>query len=182
MSSLALPIAARPARPLRRPAADLSPAFRAALAVGAGVVMLPILLALARVLTGAAPGAAAFREVALSIHLATVIPAIPLGAFVLVKRKGSPRHRLLGKVWLVLMIVAATSALWIRHLNNGSLSPIHLLVPVVLFGSWRAVTTARRGDIRAHRRVLVLIFVGALLIPAVTAFVPGRLMWVWLTA
>lgn len=177
MTTLALQPATRPTR---RPAADLSPALRTFLATGAAVVTLPVVAALARTLTGATPGAGALKEVALAIHLATVIPAIPLGAYVLLKRKGTPRHRLLGKLWMVLMVVAAVSALWIRHLNNGSFSAIHLLIPVVLIGCWRAVSTARRGDIIAHRRGLLLLFVGALLIPAVTAFAPGRLMWTWL--
>ena len=110
------------------------------------------------------------------------LSAIPLGGWRLLKHKGSPRHRLLGKLWLAMMVVAATSALWIRHLNDGRFSAIHLLVPVGLVGSWRAVATARRGNIYAHRRVLLLMFVGGLLIPAVTAFVPGRLMWLWLVA
>lgn len=181
MTTLTLNAAATTA-PRRRPAADLGPGFRAFLAIGAGVVLLPILVALARVLTGHAPEGGALKAVALSIHLATVIPAIPLGAWVLLQRKGGPRHRLLGKVWLALMLAAAISAWWIRQVNHGGLSFIHLLVPMVLFGSWRAVATAKRGDIVAHRRVLVGMFVGALLIPAVTAFAPGRLMWMWLFA
>lgn len=169
----------RPARP-RRPAADLSAGARTFLATGAAVVTLPILWALARALTGFAPHAGALREVALAIHLATVVPAIPLGAWVLMGRKGSARHRLLGKIWLALMVVAAVSAIWIRHLNDGGFSAIHLLVPVVLVASWRAVASARAGNIAAHKRGLLLLFVGGLLVPAVTAFVPGRLMWMWL--
>lgn len=176
MTSLAL---SRPT-PTRRPAADLTAGFRLFLATGAAVVTLPILYALARAATGVAPGGGALKEVALAVHLATVVPALPLGAFVLLGRKGDPRHRLLGRVWLCLMLVAAISALGIRHINNGSFSAIHLLVPVVLVGSWRVVATARRGDIRAHRRTILLMFTGGLLLPAVLAFAPGRLMWTWL--
>ena len=176
MSALAFPAA----RPARRPAADLSPGVRSFLAIGAVLVTLPILVALARALTGHAPHAGALREVALAIHLATVIPAIPLGGWVLLKRKGTARHRMFGKIWLALMVTAAVSAIWIKHLNNGQFSAIHLLIPVVLVGSWRVVSTARAGNIVAHRRGLLLLFTGALLIPAITAFVPGRLMWTWL--
>ena len=72
------------------------------------------------------------------------------------------------------------SAFWIRHLNDGGLSAIHLLIPVVLVASWRVIATARRGDIVAHRRVLLSLFVGGLLIPALVSFAPGRLMMLWL--
>lgn len=177
MSAIALPRRT----PARRPAGDLTPGVRALLATGAGLVSLPIAWALVRALTGAVP-VAALKEIALTIHLVSVVPAIPLGAWVLLARKGSPRHRSLGKLWLLLMIVAAVSAIWIRHLNRGGLSPIHLFVPLVLVGAWRAIATARRGDIVTHRRVLIGMFVGGLLVPAVTAFAPGRLLWLWLVA
>ena len=176
MSALSLPAA----RPARRPAADLGAGVRTFLATGAVLVTMAIMWALARALTGHAPHAGALREVALAIHLATVIPAIPLGGWVLLRRKGGARHRLLGKIWLALMVTAAVSAIWIRHLNDGRFSVIHLLVPVVLVASWRAVASAKAGNIVAHRRGLLLMFVGALLIPGLTAFVPGRLMWMWL--
>lgn len=179
MTALAIPTVARPSR---RRIADLSLATRSFLAIGAAVATAPILYALARALTGHAPHAGALKEVALAVHLLSVIPAIPLGAWVLLQRKGTPRHRVLGKLWLAMMIVAAVSAIGIRHLNGGSLSPVHLLVPLVLVGGWRAVAAARAGDIRAHRRVILSLFIGGLLIPAATAFAPGRLMWVWLTA
>lgn len=174
MSSLALP------RAVRRPAGDLPPAARAFLVTGAVLVTLAILLALSRALSGAAPGGGALKEVALVIHLLAVVPALPLGAWVLFARKGRARHRLLGRIWLVLMLAGALSALWIRHLDNGRLSWIHLLVPVVLVTAWRAIAKARRGDIAAHKRVLVSMFVGALIVPGLMAFIPGRLMWLWL--
>ena len=177
MSALSL---SRPAQSSRRPAADLPRGGRAFFATGAGVATLTIGAALVRTLTGQTPGAAALKEVALAIHLVSVVPALPLGAYVLLARKGTARHRLLGKLWLLLMIAAAMSALWIRHLNDGSFSAIHLLVPVVLVGGWRVVATARRGDIVAHRRVLLTLFVAGLLVPALFAFAPGRLMAVWL--
>ena len=174
MSTLAV------AHPVRRPAGDLRPGTRTFLATGAGLVTAAILLALARVLIGAAPGVAAFKEVALVIHLLAVVPALPLGAYVLLTRKGTARHRLLGKIWMLLMVVGALSALWIRHLNGGSLSWIHLLVPVVLVTAWRAIVRARAGDIAAHKRGLVILFVTGLILPGLLSFLPGRLMWVWL--
>ena len=37
------------------------------------------------------------------LHLATVVPAFAIGTWLLVRRKGSPSHRALGRVYLVLM-------------------------------------------------------------------------------
>ena len=36
-------------------------------------------------------------------HLATVLPAFFIGTFLLLNRKGTPRHKRLGRVYLVLM-------------------------------------------------------------------------------
>lgn len=176
MSSLALASTA----PRRRPAADLPRPLRTFLATGAGLVTVATGTALARVATGWAPYGFALREVALAIHLAAVLPAIPLGAWVLLAGKGGARHRMLGKVWLALMLVAALSALGIRHLNDGRLSPVHLLVPVVLVGAWRVISSARAGNLVRHRRAVVGLFAGGLLVPGLIAFMPGRLMWAWL--
>ena len=177
MTTLSLPYQTRP---LRRPAADLGHGTRIFLATGAGMVLILILCALARAAGGLAPHGAALKEAALAIHLAAVVPAIPLGAWVLFRRKGGARHRMLGKMWLALMVTGAVSALWIRHLSGGSLSAIHLLVPIVLVTAWRAVAAARRGDIVAHKRGLVILFTTGLLIPGLIALLPGRLMWLWL--
>lgn len=174
MSSLALP------RPVRRPAGDLPRGVRTFLATGAAIVTGLTGIALTRAIVGWAPYGFALKEVALAIHLAAVVPAIPLGGWVLFGRKGGARHKLLGKAWLALMVVAAVSALGIRHLNDGRLSVIHLLVPVVLAGAWRVIATARRGDLLKHRRVIIGLFVGGLLLPGLSAFIPGRLMWAWL--
>ena len=38
------------------------------------------------------------------LHLATVVPAFAIGTWLLVRRKGTPSHRALGRVYLVLMV------------------------------------------------------------------------------
>ena len=74
----------------------------------------------------------------------------------------------------------ALSALFIRQANDGQFSPIHLFVPMTLHGAWKAISTARRGDIAAHKKGLIGFYLGALTIPGLFAFMPGRLMATWL--
>lgn len=149
------------------------------MAVGAGFSVLSTMAA-ARAIGGWAPAHPAVHDLAVMTHLATVMPAVPLGAWLLLSRKGTPRHRQLGKVWLVLMVITAIASLFIRQLNAGSFSPIHLFVPLTLHGAWQAIATARRGDIAAHRKGLIGFYLGALTIPGIFAFIPGRLMGTWL--
>lgn len=120
-----------------------------------------------------------FAKLPIIIHVATVLPAIPLGGYVLLTRKGTPRHRMLGKIWLVLMLVTATSAIFIQ--SSGGFSFIHIFVPVTFHAAWKTIATARKGNIAAHKRHLVFTYLTALMIPGIFAFIlPGRLMNVML--
>ena len=64
---------------------------------------------------------------AVQLHLATVLVALAIGIVLLLGVKGRTMHRTLGWVWVVAMMTAAVSSLFIRMLNHGSLSFIHLL-------------------------------------------------------
>lgn len=159
---------------------DIGPRLRGVVGVvGVGLTSI-CLLALARAVAGLAPDAPGAHHLAVIVHLATVLPAVPLGAWLLLARKGTPRHKLLGKIWVGLMATTAVAALFVREINQGGLSPIHLLVPLTLHGAWQTIASARRGDTAGHKRALVRFYLTALVIPAALTFLPGRLMNVWL--
>ncbi len=158
---------------------DVPLAARIAAIVGGGTLGLASLYALLRAATGLAPAAPSAHDVAVAIHLMSVLPAIPLGLYVLLTRKGGARHRLLGRLWMALMVSTALSALFIRHLNHGGFSWIHIFVPATLVAAWAAIASARAGRIAEHRNRLIGMYVGALVIPGLFAFAPGRVMWIW---
>ena len=95
--------------------------------------------------------------VTVQIHVATVVPAFFLGAWqLLVSRKGSPSHRLIGKVYLTLMSVTAAVAFFIPSFSSFSvgagpirLGLIHLFIPLTVHGVWRTLEGAPR---RRHPR------------------------------
>jgi uncharacterized membrane protein len=95
----------------------------------------------------------------MAIHLATVIPAIALGAVQLSRPKGTAPHRLLGRVWVALMLVAAISSFWIRH--NG-FSWIHILSVVTLVSVVAGLAYARAGNRRAHLGCMIGAYSGSL--------------------
>lgn len=159
---------------------DLKPGTRAALIAAATVLGVITIVALGKASLGLVPSTQSARNIAVLIHLVTVIPAIPLGLYVLLSRKGTPTHKALGKFWLVLMGVTAIAALFIRQINDGSFSFIHLFVPLTLVGIWQVIASARAGRIADHRRHVVSMYIGALLIAGFTSFIPGRAMWHWL--
>ncbi len=176
MTALALPLPAA----ARANGFDLGPVARAAIGlVGVGFTT-ACALAAVRFAAGLAPEHPNTQNLAVMIHVATVLPAVPLGAWLMLARKGTPRHKALGKVWVLLMVITALSALFIRQINGGAFSPIHLFVPMTLHGAWKTVATARRGDIAAHKKALLGLYLGALTIPGLFAFMPNRLMGTWL--
>lgn len=114
----------------------------------------------------------------LTVHLCAVIPALPLGAYVLARRKGDARHKALGRLWALLMIVTALSSFGLHGLT-GRLSWIHLLSLVTLVTIPRGVIQAVRGDIPRHRRSMTLVYAG-LVGAGLFTFLPGRLLGAWL--
>lgn len=111
-------------------------------------------------------------EVALFIHLFTVIPAVPLGAFLLWRTKGDRIHRMLGRIWGALMMVTSLSTFWLQSLSGG-FSFIHLFAVLTLVSIPLAVWNARRGNIRAHRNAMRGVYAG-LVAAGLLALVPGR--------
>ncbi len=112
---------------------------------------------------------------AVQIHAVAAIAAILLGALVLFRRKGTPTHRLLGRVWAGLMVIAATSAIFINEIRLvGPFSPIHLFVIFTYAGLFTGIRDIRRGDVAAHQASMKSIYLGALLLAGAFTLLPGR--------
>lgn len=118
------------------------------------------------------------------LHLATVLPAFVIGAFQLVRRKGTPGHKLLGKIYMVLMLATGLITLAMpaevgpRFLNHFGF--IHIFSFLALFSVPAAYIAARRGYVRAHRMAMISLYVGGILVAGAFAFSPGRMLNEWL--
>ncbi len=114
---------------------------------------------------------------AVQIHVAAVLPAAVLGAYILLDRKGTPRHRLFGKIWMVLMVVTSLSSFFIHGINLFyGFSPIHLLSVFVLVGAWRTISAARAHNIRAHKASVIGMYLGGIVGAGLFTLIPGRIM------
>jgi uncharacterized membrane protein len=110
---------------------------------------------------------------AVAIHLATVLPALVLGLIVLMRRKGGMNHRVLGSIWMGMMVTTAVVTFWVRG-ENGAFSGIHLFSIGTLIAVPIAIWRVRVGDIRAHQQIMVSLYVG-LIVAGVFALDPNRL-------
>jgi uncharacterized membrane protein len=74
------------------------------------------------------------------------------------------------------MTITAVVAFFIRSLGRGSLTPIHLFIPLTLFGVINALWSARRGNVKGHRNAMLGLYFGGLIFAGALAFMPGRIM------
>lgn len=113
----------------------------------------------------------------IQIHAYFAVFALALGAFILLARKGTPRHKLLGRIWGLAMLITAISSFWINQIRLvGPFSPIHLLSVYAVYAVFEAVFAARRGDIKSHKKTMKALFVYGLILPGLLTFLPGRLL------
>jgi uncharacterized membrane protein len=120
-------------------------------------------------LLDAAPG--------LPLHGVAAMAAFVLGVVQLAAPKGTLPHRTIGWIWVGLMLTVAVSSFWIHQIRLvGPWSPIHLLSIFTLVMLPLAVWKAHRHQVADHRRIMILIFSGALVIAGLFTLVPGRIM------
>lgn len=114
---------------------------------------------------------------AIQIHVATALVALLLGTYLLIAPKGTGTHRMLGRIWIGVMVVTSLSSFFIHSLRlYFGFSPIHILSVLTLIGSWQAVVAARAGRIAEHRRHVGNLYSLALLTAGAFTLLPGRLM------
>ncbi len=122
---------------------------------------------------------------AIKAHFFTVVPAFVLGTWLLfASEKGSPRHRLVGKVYLALMSITALAATFIRSFSGWSIEVgpfrfglLHLFVVLTAWSVWTTLREVRKGNIAAHQGSMRGLYIGGLLIAGLLAFAPGRVMY-----
>ena len=118
---------------------------------------------------------------AVQLHVFTVVPAFVLGTWLIFfSRKGARRHRTVGYVYLGLMTVTAIAALFIHQIPSIDIvygfGPIHIFSLVTLSGVVGALRGARMHNVAMHKRSMLGVYIGGILIAGTFAFMPGRIM------
>lgn len=117
---------------------------------------------------------------AVQVHVATVLPAFILGSWqIFASRKGAHAHRVVGYIYLALMSATAISAIFVHEIMPDApfgFSPIHIFVPLTLFGVFGALYGARMHRVSLHKWSMIGTYVGGLLIAGAFTLAPGRIM------
>ena len=118
-------------------------------------------------------------SVPIYIHLFTAGAAAFLGPFIVFRKKGDARHKLLGRIWASLMIITAITSVFIRSPGQGiagtGFSYIHIFTVWTLVNVPLAIWAIRNGNVRAHRGAMLGLYLGLLIAGGFT-FLPGRLL------
>jgi uncharacterized membrane protein len=114
---------------------------------------------------------------AIPVHAFAAMAAFALGLVQFALPKGTLPHRTVGWIWVALMAAVAVSSFWIHQIRLvGPFSPIHLLSILTLVMLPLAVWRAHTHKVAAHRRAMIALFAGALLIAGLFTLLPGRIM------
>lgn len=122
------------------------------------------------------------------IHLASMMVVMALTVPMLLAAKGTPRHRLLGRIWAGLMWGNAVITLFFNAGSRrppggvfvGDWSPIHALSLFVAVMVPVAVMRARRHDRAGHESAMRGLVIGSLLIAGLFTLPFGRMLGEWL--
>jgi uncharacterized membrane protein len=114
----------------------------------------------------------------MQLHLATVIPSFLIGTMLLVIKKGTGIHKIFGRVYMILMMVTALITLFMparvgaTFLNHFGW--IHSFSFLTIYTVPTAYWAIKKGNVRAHKRKMILLYFGAIVIAGGFTFYPGR--------
>ncbi len=111
------------------------------------------------------------------LHACAALAALALGIVQLAGPKGTRPHRMMGWAWSALMLAVAVSSFWIHTIRQfGPFSVIHLLSVYVLIVLPIGLLAAHRHRVAWHRRTMIMLFTGGLVIAGAFTLYPGRIM------
>ena len=111
------------------------------------------------------------------LHAIMAMIAIILGGIQLSMKKGGLIHKLLGRIWVGIMLIVAITSFFIHEIKLwGAYSPIHLLSLWTIFILGVGIYYVRVGNIKRHKQVMIATYFFALILTGFFTLYPGRVM------
>lgn len=109
------------------------------------------------------------------IHIGGATSSLVLGGIVLFGPKGTPGHKMIGRIWALAMVTTALSSFFMKSFAPmlGQFGPIHILSVWTLYSLPRAIWYIRQGDVEGHLKTMRGLYFGLCLAGLMT-FIPGR--------
>ncbi|MGJ8745906.1 DUF2306 domain-containing protein [Polaribacter sp.] len=115
------------------------------------------------------------------LHLATVVPCFIIGTILLLIKKGTNTHKNFGRVYMILMLITAGITLFMpaevgpRIFNHFGW--IHSFSFLAIYTVPTAYLAIKKGNVKAHKRKMILLYFGAIIIAGGFTFTPGRYLY-----
>jgi uncharacterized membrane protein len=113
------------------------------------------------------------------VHMFAALLALVLGLVNLAGRKGTPRHRAIGWLWIATMLAVTLPSFALRGINPGQFSWIHGLSVLSLVTMVASIRAIRAGRVQAHKRMMIGLMFGVS-IAGMFTLMPGRFFGVLL--
>lgn len=111
----------------------------------------------------------------IATHAFLALTSLLLGAWQLfASAKGTPAHRLAGRVWVASMLFVAISSFWITEIRDGRFSFLHVLSVVTIVTVSLGMLAAFRGNIESHRGNMTGSWIGLAFAFAFATAIPQR--------
>ena len=93
------------------------------------------------------------------LHAIMAIVAVILGGIQLSMKKGGSIHKLLGRIWVGLMLIVAISSFFIHEIKLwDAYSPIHLLSLWTIFILGVGIYYVRVGNVKRHKQTMITLY------------------------
>lgn len=111
-------------------------------------------------------------------HLFTVLPCVFIGGLLLIIKKGTKIHKGFGRIYMILMLFTAMVTLFMPAKVGGTFLNhfgwIHLFSFLTIWTVPTAYIAIKKDNIKAHKRKMILLYFGAIIIAGAFTLSPGR--------
>lgn len=120
---------------------------------------------------------------AMIIHAIVATAAITLGGFNLARlKRGDRLHKIVGRAWVILMLVTSVSAFFIGGYDSVLSIALHALAAWTIISIISGVYFARKGNISAHKGFMIGSYLGLIGAFMGVVVVPDRRVPTWFDA
>jgi len=112
------------------------------------------------------------------LHLATVVPVSVIGTILLIVKKGTISRKYFGRIYMILMMITAGITLFMPAKVGPTIFNhfgwIHSFSFLTIYTVPTAYLAIKKGNIKAHKRKMILLYFGAIIIAGGFTFFSGR--------
>ncbi len=114
-------------------------------------------------------------------HLATVVPCFLIGTMLFLIAKGTKTHVYFGRIYMILMMITALITLFMPAKVGPTILShfgwIHCFSFLTIYTVPTAYWAIKKGNVKAHKRKMILLYFGAIIIAGGFTFSPGRYLY-----